>query len=172
MYAHGFRVYFTPLSGVLFAFPSRYWFTIGRQRVLSLGGWSPHVQTGFHVPRPTRITASIVSHTGLSPSMAVLPRTFCYNTSRFKASPRSLVATRGISVDFFSSGYLDISVLRVRLFILYIQMKILLRVGFPIRKSSDQSSFDSSPRLIAAYYVLHRLLPPRHPPCALSRLVI
>ena len=33
----------------------------------------------------------------------------------FWASPRSLVATWGISVDFFSSGYLDISVPRVRL---------------------------------------------------------
>ncbi len=53
MYAHGFRFYFTPLSGVLFAFPSRYWFTIGRQRVFSLGGWSPHVQAGLHVSRPT-----------------------------------------------------------------------------------------------------------------------
>ena len=49
-----FQVYFTPLLGVLFTFPSRYWFTIGRQGVLRLGGWSPHVQTGFHVPRPTR----------------------------------------------------------------------------------------------------------------------
>ena len=54
LYAHGFRIYFTPLSGVLFAFPSRYWFTIGRQGVLSLGRWSSHVQTGFHVPRPTQ----------------------------------------------------------------------------------------------------------------------
>jgi hypothetical protein len=34
---------------------------------------------------------------------------------RFWAAPRSLVATWGISVDFFSSGYLDISVPRVRL---------------------------------------------------------
>ena len=39
---------------MLFTFPSRYWFTIGRQVVLSLGGWSPHVQTGFHVSRPTQ----------------------------------------------------------------------------------------------------------------------
>jgi len=54
LYAYGFRFYFTPLTGVLFAFPSRYWFTIGRQLVFSLGGWSPHVQTGFHVSRPTR----------------------------------------------------------------------------------------------------------------------
>ena len=49
-----FQVYFTPLTGVLFTFPSRYWFTIGRQVVLSLGGWSPQIPTGFHVPRGTR----------------------------------------------------------------------------------------------------------------------
>ncbi len=42
--------------------------------------------------------------------------------------------------------------------------------GFPIRKSSDLSSVDSSPRLIAASYVLHRLLVPRHPPNALQHL--
>ena len=42
--------------------------------------------------------------------------------------------------------------------------------GFPIRTSPDHSSVDSSPRLIAASYVLLRLLMPRHPPCALSNL--
>jgi hypothetical protein len=44
-------------------------------------------------------------------------------------------------------------------------------LGFPIRKSSDLSSVDSSPRLIAASYVLHRLLVPRHPPYALKHLL-
>ena len=39
---------------MLFTFPSRYWFTIGRQVVLSLGGWSPQIPTRFHVPRGTR----------------------------------------------------------------------------------------------------------------------
>ena len=43
-------------------------------------------------------------------------------------------------------------------------------LGSPIRTPSDHSSFGSSPRLIAAYYVLHRLLVPRHPPCALTHL--
>ena len=42
--------------------------------------------------------------------------------------------------------------------------------GFPIRRPSDHSSFISSPRLIADYRVLHRLLMPRHPPCALKNL--
>src|SRR5260363_120504 len=67
-------------SRVLFAFPSRYWFTIGRSRVFSLGGWSPHLQTGYHVSRPTfRIPSSThqFSHTGLSPSMAGLSSPFC-----------------------------------------------------------------------------------------------
>ena len=54
LYAHGFRVYFTPLAGVLFTFPSRYWCAIGRQRVFSLGGWSPRLQPGLLVPRLTR----------------------------------------------------------------------------------------------------------------------
>ena len=43
-------------------------------------------------------------------------------------------------------------------------------MGFPIRTSPDHSSVDSSPRLIAASYVLLRLLVPRHPPSALSNL--
>jgi hypothetical protein len=42
--------------------------------------------------------------------------------------------------------------------------------GFPIRKSPDQRSFSSSPRLIAAFYVLPRLSTPRHPPSALINL--
>ena len=75
-----FQDLFHSPPGVLFAFPSRYWFTIGRLRVFSLGGWSPHVQTGFHVSRPTcrNLSSTIyLSHTGLSPTMAGLSRPFC-----------------------------------------------------------------------------------------------
>ena len=43
---------------------------------------------------------------------------------RLRAVPRSLAATEGISIDFFSSGYLDVSVPRVRLATLYIQVAI------------------------------------------------
>src|ERR687886_2589350 len=49
-----FQVLFHSPSGVLFTFPSRYWFTIGHQGVLSLGGWSPRVQTAFHGNGPTQ----------------------------------------------------------------------------------------------------------------------
>ncbi len=44
--------------------------------------------------------------------------------------------------------------------------------GFPIRKPSVQSLLDSSPKIIAAYRVLHRSLVPRHPPYALNSLNI
>ena len=43
-------------------------------------------------------------------------------------------------------------------------------VGYPIRRSSDQSLFSGSSKLIAASHVLHRLLAPRHPPSALISL--
>ena len=43
-------------------------------------------------------------------------------------------------------------------------------LGSPIRTPPDHSSFANSPGLIAGYYVLHRLLMPRHPPCALHSL--
>ncbi len=36
LYAHGFRYYFIALTGLLFTFPSRYLFTIGRQKCLAL----------------------------------------------------------------------------------------------------------------------------------------
>ena len=42
--------------------------------------------------------------------------------------------------------------------------------GFPIRKSPDRSLVADSPGLIAGSYVLHRLLVPRHSPCALINL--
>src|SRR3982074_3694798 len=74
-----FQDLFHSPSGVLFAFPSRYWCTIGRLRVFSLGGWSPHLQTGFHVSRPTwrKLSSTIdFSRTGLSPTTAALSRAF------------------------------------------------------------------------------------------------
>jgi hypothetical protein len=50
-----FQVLFHSPSGVLFTFPSRYWFTIGRQVVFSLRRWSSQIPTRFHVSRGTRV---------------------------------------------------------------------------------------------------------------------
>src|SRR3954447_12284411 len=49
--------------------------------------------------------------------------------------------------------------------------RALPRVGFPIRKSPDRRLVSTSPGLIAAAHVLHRLSAPRHPPCALVLLI-
>src|SRR5210317_1459637 len=46
------------------------------------------------------------------------------NVLGLRANSRSLVATREISVDFFSSGYLDISVHQVRFHTLFIQVQM------------------------------------------------
>src|SRR5581483_2573967 len=51
--ANGFRFYFTPLTGVLFTFPSQYLCTIGRRHVFSLGKWSSRLPPTLHVGRGT-----------------------------------------------------------------------------------------------------------------------
>jgi hypothetical protein len=48
----------------------------------------------------------------------------------------------------------------------------LTALGFPIRESAGHWLFSASPRLIAAVHALHRLLVPRHPPCALPILTV
>ena len=83
--------------------------------------------------------------------------------------PRSLATTCGISVDVFSSSYLDVSVQTVPLLYLLIQYKIPYG-GFPHSEISGSKFICNSPKLIAAYHVLHRLLMPRHSPCALYSL--
>ena len=70
------------------------------------------------------------------------------------ALPRSLAATRRVSFDFLSYGYLDVSVPRVG------STEVvtgLLLPGFPIRTSPDHRVLARSPRLFAGSYVLHRL---------------
>ncbi len=100
--------------------------------------------------------------------------TAVYHIARVWAHPFSLATTQGIEVSFFSSGYLDVSVPQLASSCpMYSGMgtRALPRVSFLIRKSWDQRSVSTSPRLIAAAHVLHRLLAPRHPPCALVLLI-
>ena len=80
------------------------------------------------------------------------------NHTHGSAGPRSLAATRGVSIDFLSSGYLDVSVPRVRfLNPMYSGLEYLVQladgfprevsascqVGCPIRRSMDQSLFSA-----------------------------
>ena len=86
--------------------------------------------------------------------------------------PRSLATTSGISVDFSSSPYLDVSVQAVPSAYLSIQYTVTeyCSAGFPHSEIHGSKSAFDSPWLIVDRYVLHRLPMPRHSPCALISL--
>ena len=141
---------------------------------------------------PYSRTETLFTHTGLSPTLVWLSRHFCLLRSSHWADPRSLATTRGVSIDILSYGYWDVSLPRVRFIILCIQIIIpkidhLLvsspnsekrnwklekqsKGGFPHSEISGSTGVDTSPELIAACHVLHRLWSPRHPPDALWHL--
>ena len=85
----------------------------------------------------------------------------------------SLAATLEIDVSFSSSGYLDVSVHRVPFHTLWIGvwMTGVFPAGFPHSDICGSMVICTSPQLFAAYHVFLRLLVPRHPPCALFRLI-
>ena len=167
-----FQVLFHSPRGVLFTFPSRYWFAIGHRRVFSLGGWSPLLPAGFHLPGGTRVRPSRGMGVRVRGSHPLRPAFPCRSapaslsnrapgsrpraraarnprwespwgcpTHRVWAGALSLAATRAISVDFSSSGYLDVSVPRVA------SLRPMRSggggglwgpPGFPIRRPSDR----------------------------------
>ena len=167
-----FQVSFTPLVGVLFTFPSRYLCTIGRRGVFRLGGWSPHVQTGFHVPRLTRGSNAKLRLRGCHP----LRRTFPGPSASFPAATgllrfRSPLLAESRLMSFppgtemfqfpgFASRAYGFGAGSPKL------------EGFPHSDIRGSTIARISPRLFAACHVLHRLLAPRHPPNALNSLQI
>ena len=181
MQAHGFRFSFTPIPWVLFTFPSRYWSPIGLQVVFSLAGWSPLFRPGFLVSRPTQVSARFrlrfrygpftlygAPFQALPVASASAPRGPYYpcaaSTAQVWAKPLSLATTQGIDLSFFSCGYLDVSVPRVRP--RSTRVPALRTGGFPHSDTAGSIRACRSPALFAAFRVLHRLLKPRHPPCA------
>lgn len=97
----------------------------------------------------------LLSHTGLSPCVAQLSRSILLECTDLLVGPTtpmsktlvwafpvSLAATQGISLDFFSSAYLDVSVRRVLLpYPMYSgkDNRQLSLLGFPIRRPPGQS---------------------------------
>ena len=110
-------------------------------------------------PKTIRLSVK-VSRCGPQPRSACTP---------VWALPRSLAATQGIDFSFSSSGYLDVSVHRLTFHTLWIHVWIhgVRPCGLPHSDIPGSMDICSSPRLFAAYHVLHRLSVPRHPPCAL-----
>ena len=122
------------------------------------------------------------SLTGLSPSLAGFPKTFLLDLLNQLCSPnpgmhahrfalfrvRSPLLTKS-NFSFSSSPYLDVSVQAVPSHTLCIGVWVIrvCRIGFPHSEIPGSMVICTYPRLIAAYHVFHRLLVPRHPPCAL-----
>ena len=103
-------------------------------------------------------TDKMLPVTGLSPCIAVLSSTFTCRKTSLRANPGSLAATAGISVDFSSSGYLDVSVPPVRLVTLCIHVTITAyAAGFP---HSEIQEYSDSYHLLLAY---RRLVRPSSP---------
>ena len=108
----------------------------------------------------TRITESIMRSEPQSARTLVWPLSI------------SLAATLEIEFSFFSSPYLDVSVQAVPDVWLWIHHTTteVCSARFPHSEISGSKCICHSPKLFAAYHVFHRLLVPRHPPCALSSL--
>ena len=131
--------------------------------VFRLGGWSPQLPTGFLVSRGTpdpapctclRLRGSHSLWLSFPAHSASLMHLIAVHNPGLVSHPglgsaRSLAATRGISVDSFSSGYLDVSVHRVPFLI---EDDSTTAPGFPIRRSAGQGYL----HLTAAYRDLSR----------------
>ena len=108
------------------------------------------------VPPYSRILFNI-THTGLSPSMVSFSKLFKFFKQNYWPSPRSLATTNGISIDFFSSGYLDVSVLQVTLLTLCVQIRMHKHDSMRVSPFGNLriNACSGSPKLIAAAHVLH-----------------
>ena len=123
-------------------------------------------QYNFRIPDCHRLWLTFPSHSAsrlFGNSHVKDPTTPPRKTLAVWALPLSLAATYGIDFSFFSTRYLDVSVPWVGYLYLCIQYKL-------VRVPRDHYLFVSSPKLFADFHALHRLLTPRHPPCALSNL--
>ena len=183
-----FQVLFHSPPGVLFTFPSRYWFAIGHRVVFSLSGWSPMIPAGFHVPRRTQVPPRSMSSLRIRASHPLRipfpwdsPDSSCHLYRRSYnpglcpvwAPPLSLAATYGIDFSFSSCRYLDVSVPCVlprhdgRHAVSASKAE-----GFPHSDIGGSSRAYRSPPHFAVRCVLHRLSVPRHSPYALSSLTL
>jgi hypothetical protein len=195
--AHGFRLSFTPLAGVLFTVPSRYWFPIGRLLYLALGRGRPCfppdsacrmvLTIRFHQPRHP------VTYGTLTPS----GRPFqCRSVKAARTRERKVLRSKTLVLPRDSSAYpLDtlprFGLLPVRSPLLR-ESSLFLRVlrcfsspsaptrhsarvsplavrGCPIRIPLDHPLPARPQGISLRGRVLPRQQAPRHPPCAHHR---
>ena len=182
--ANGFRVFFTPLFEVLFTFPSRYWFTIGLSDVFSLTGWSPQIQTGFHVSRLTQDSTKLQNgfvyrtFTFYGP----LSSGFHFLSLRYIVvlQPRQCRNIIGLGSYAFARHYLRNHCYFLFLWVLrcfssprsliFTDVTGLQPDGLPHSDIPVSMVICTYTGLFAAYHVLRRHREPRHPPSALLLL--
>ena len=170
---------------MLFTFPSRYWFAIGLLRVFSLGGWSRRIHTGFLVSRATQGAATLrmASYTGRSPALARCSNLFYspyflrYRGPTTPSAPKragfGLFPVRSplLGESFLFSLPTGTKMFQFPAFAHFLRSVTGLQpAGLSHSEISGSRVICTYPKLIAAYHVLHRLLMPRHSPCALCSL--
>ncbi len=167
------------MSGFFPSFARATWFAIGRQGVLSLGGWAPQIQTRFHVSGPTQVPDRCLrpSPTGLSPSLVSHSREF-----RWASSPVCPV----LQPHPDESGWFGL--VRVRSPLLTESLLLSFPPGtemfqFPglaactygfsagrFGHPGINARLTAPPGISQSSHALLRLLAPRHPPHALNSL--
>ena len=152
--ANGFRVFSLPCLGFFSPFLHSTGSLSVSQQYLALPDGAGIFRQNFSGSALLIFQLIILSHTGLSPSTVSLPRLFRSLLLTFWATPLSLATTYGITIVLFSSGYLDVSVLRV---ILSRDMSGLQPDGLPHSDIYGSTLVCNSPQLFAAYHVLRRL---------------
>ena len=96
-----------PSSGCFSPFPHGTGSLSVSKEYLAFGGGPPIFKQDFTCPVLLN-TSYHASHTGLSPILLGFPTDSAHTQGL--AGPRSLATTSGVSVDFLSSRYLDVSV--------------------------------------------------------------
>ena len=163
-------------------FPSRYWSTIGLPIIFSLAAWSPRIQTGFHVSRPTQVPALTASRYLYGPFTLCGPtfQTVPVPGMLFMTGPTTPAAPQRDRFRLFpfrspllwESIFLSLPAgTKMFQFPAY-ALSILTATGLqpdglPHSDISGSIPVCRSPELFAAYHVLLRLRKPRHPPFAL-----
>ena len=161
MYACGFRIYFTPLPGFFLPFPHGTGSLSVDHEYLALEDGPPIFRQDSTCPAllvARSVPLPIFHVRGYHPLWPAFPDRSTRSTAkthwlvRFRSpllSESRLISVPPPTEMFQFSGFAPHT--------LWIQVRVPLRVGFPIRTSPDQSLLADSSGLFAGCHVLHRL---------------
>ncbi len=191
MWVHGFRFYFTPLAGVLFAFPSRYYTLSVVAEYLALDRGRPGFRQGFSclaVLRYRFTESSPFRVRGFHPLCPAFPKPFRYvddlSLRGFPPNGPTTPPVGGLGSSDFARRYFRNLVHLSMLLISFPGVHEMVQFpqcgfrclciqqsdtgisssGLPHSAISGSQGICPFPELFAAYHGLLRLATPRHPP--------